>query len=110
MRIGVIALCLVFGLGRVAACGPAAGSSLEDGKKAYDAKNYETALKILLPHAEAGKAEAQLMVADMLNIGRGVARDNVAGTMLYHEDPAQGNEQAIQMLDQGMRLLSESTD
>ncbi len=104
MRIGVIALCLVFGLGRVAACGPAAGSSFEDGK------NYETALKILLPHAEAGKAEAQLMVADMLNIGRGVARDNAAATMLYHEDPAQGNEQAIQMLDQGMRLLSESTD
>ncbi len=108
MRLGVIALCLVLGL--VAACGPAASTSFEDGKKAYEAKNYETAFQILLPHAKAGRAEAQLMVADMYNIGRGVAQDNAAAIMWYHEAAAQGNDEAIQMLGQGMRLLGESTD
>jgi TPR repeat protein len=108
MRFGVIAFCFVLVL--ATACNSVAGSSFEKGKTAYDAKNYETAFQILLPHAEAGRAEAQLMVADMYNIGRGVAQDNAAAIMWYHEAAAQGNEQAIQMLGQGMRLLGESTD
>lgn len=79
------------------------------GKRAYEENKYAAALKILKPLAENGHAEAQLVLGDMYNIGKGVRQDNSQAIHWYRESAAQGNEDAIQMLGQGMRWLGESS-
>ena len=81
----------------------------EIGKRAYHANNFETALKILRPLAERDHAEAQLIIGDMYNIGKGVRQDNSIAIFWYRKSAEQGNIEAIQMLGQGMRLLGESS-
>ena len=79
------------------------------GKRAYEADNFKTAFKILKPLAETGHAQAQLMVGDMYNLGRGTRQDNSLAIYWYQKSAEQGNFEAIQMLGQGMRLLGESS-
>jgi TPR repeat protein len=79
------------------------------GKAAYDANKFEIAFKTLKPLAERGHAEAQLIIADMYNLGRGVRQDNSLAISWYRKSAEQGNTDAIQMLGQGMRLFGESS-
>ncbi len=81
----------------------------EIGKRAHDTNNFVIAFKILKPLAEQGHAEAQLIIADMYNIGKGVQQDNSLAIYWYRKSATQGNLDAIQMLGQGMRLLGESS-
>ena len=77
--------------------------------RAYDASKFKIAFKILKPLAEQGHAEAQLIVADMYNIGKGVQQDNSSAISWYRKSAAKGNTEAIQMLGQGMRLFGETS-
>ncbi|MFP6711804.1 MAG: hypothetical protein VB913_08955 [Rhodospirillales bacterium] len=79
------------------------------GKQAYENREYSTALKILLPLAEKGLSDAQVIIGDMYNIGRGFQQDNSRAIEWYQKAAEQGNLDAIQMLGQGMRLLGESS-
>ena len=51
------------------------GSDLEDGRDAYDKKDYKTAYKLWLPLAEQGDAESQFNLGAMYATGRGVPQD-----------------------------------
>ena len=82
---------------------------IEIGKRAYENRDYQTAFKILKPLADKGHAEAQLVIGDMYNIGRGVQQDNAVAIEWYRKAAEQGNMDAIQMMGQGMRLLGESS-
>jgi len=84
--------------------------ALQMGKQAYAARAFAKAFQLLKPLAEAGNAEAQRLVGDMHNLGAGVAQDNSADIEWYWKSAMQGNAQAIEMLGQGMRLFSESTN
>jgi TPR repeat protein len=80
------------------------------GKRAYEARNFKAAFRLLKPLAEAGNAEAQFMVGNMYNLGAGAPRDNAAAIEWYRKSAMQDNFEAIEMLGQGMRLLGESTN
>lgn len=84
-------------------------NQFEIGKRAYDARKFETAFKILLPLAERDHARAQLMIGDMYNTGKGVERDNASAISWYRKSAELGNPEAVQMLGQGMRLFGESS-
>ena len=86
-----------------------AADKFRTGMRAYDASKFKIAFKILKPLAEQGHAEAQLIVADMYNIGKGVQQDNSSAISWYRKSAAQGNTEAIQMLGQGMRLFGETS-
>ena len=83
-------------------------NQIEIGKRAYENEEYHIAFKILKPLAEEGHSEAQVIIGDMYNIGRGVQQDNAVAIAWYRKAAVQGNPDAIQMLGQGMRLLGES--
>ena len=100
---------LIFISPAAAQSGVKADELFKSGKRAYEENKYAAALKILKPLAENGHAEAQLVLGDMYNIGKGVRQDNSQAIHWYRESAAQGNEDAIQMLGQGMRWLGESS-
>lgn len=56
----------------LALAAPAPAQTVEDGFKAYDAGDYETAKSIFLPLAEAGDPRAMNTVGLMFAYGRGV--------------------------------------
>jgi TPR repeat protein len=86
------------------------GNPFQLGKHAYESSQFEAAFRILKPLAAAGNAEAQLLIGDMYNRGVGVRRDNSVAIEWYRKSAIQGNDEAIQMLGQGMRLLGESSN
>ena len=100
---------LVIGVGTTVPTNAQATDQVEIGRQAYENKDYETAWKYLLPLAKNGQAEAQVIIGDMYNIGRGVQQDNSQAIEWYRKAAALGNLDAIQMLGQGMRLLGESS-
>jgi len=67
LRLLVLAGVPVLSLGSLVLAG-----NLEDGLQAYSAKDYETALQLLRPLAEAGNADAQLQLSFMFEFGHGV--------------------------------------
>lgn len=86
------------------------GEPLQLGKQAYEARAFAKAFQLLKPLADAGNADAQMLVGDMYNLGAGVAQDNSAAIEWYRKSAMQGNPEAIEMLGQGMRLFGESTN
>ena len=44
-------------------------NNLQMGKRAYEARAFAKAFPLLKPLAEAGNAEAQILVGDMYNLG-----------------------------------------
>lgn len=66
-------------------------SKLDDGLDAYQQGDYELALPLLLPVAEAGNAKAQCHIASMYEGGLGVPVDGQEAVKWYrraaeHED------------------------
>ena len=51
-------------------------ADFEDGKKAYDSLDFNTAFQELLPEAQQGNYEAQAMVAWMYREGKGTYKDS----------------------------------
>ena len=84
----VLALSLVFSLI------PLARADYESAKAAYEAGEYETALEILIPLAEAGDAKAQNSLGFMYNEGLGVSQDYAEAVKWYGKAAEQGDANA----------------
>ena len=81
----VLALFLIFSLS------PYAQADLESAKAAIEAGDYETAVKELLPLAEAGDAQAQQNLGSMYTEGKGVPKDYAEAIKWFRKAAAQGN-------------------
>lgn len=61
-----------------------AHAGLSEGLAAYDRAEYATALKELLPLAEAGNAKAQYRLGKMFSLGQGRPPDNKEAAKWFH--------------------------
>ncbi len=68
---------------------PVSGGEIDDARDAYLAGHYETALKTLIPAAEAGDANAQNIVGIAYENGNGVPQDAVKALEWYEKSVAQ---------------------
>lgn len=76
----------------------ASAADLPSAQRAYEQKDYVTALKESTLLAEQGNAEAQLLVGRMYLMGQGVTRDNDQASKWFEVSAAQGNADAQFML------------
>lgn len=74
--------------------GLALASNLETAKRAYEVKDYATALKVATPLAEQGNAEAQLLLGRMYLKGEGVLMDPDQAIKWFKASARQGNGNA----------------
>ncbi len=72
----------------------AEAGQFEDGIAAYEAKDYERAMQLLLPLADAGDAEAQYRVGNLYYFGYGVDQDQQIGTDWYERAAKQDHREA----------------
>lgn len=79
-------------------------SKYEEGGKAFDSENYEKAMEIMLPLAQAGDVEAQLSVASMYFSGLGVQQDYRQAVKWYRPAAEKGHPVAQHSL--GIALLA----
>jgi TPR repeat protein len=78
----VIACLLCFFLAACAAHqSPATQSYLQEGKRDFEGGYYRSAMRVLLPLACDGNAEAEYAVGYMYYYGYGVAQDTDVGTL-----------------------------
>ena len=71
---------------------------LEDGKAAYEAKDYEKAAATFLPLAQEGDAEAQSYMGYMAEYGLGRKVDKVEAFKWYEKSASQGYDYSQQNL------------
>ena len=64
--------------------------AFDEGVDAFDAGEYEEALKMLLPIAQHGDSSAQALVADMYSEGLGVPQDSIQAVDWYSKAAEQG--------------------
>jgi uncharacterized protein len=84
-RVWLSALLFVLVAIRPAAAGPA-----QTGIAAYNAHDYPTAARLLLPLAQHGDPQAQTYVAFMFQNGRGLPQNNTAAAHWYRAASEQG--------------------
>jgi uncharacterized protein len=72
------------------AAGPAAAGSLQAGIGAYNAHDYPTAARLLMPLAQHGNPMAQTYVGFMFANGRGLPQNYVAAADWYRAASEQG--------------------
>jgi len=77
-----------------AACAPCFAGPLEEGKSAYDRRDFAKALQIWLPLAEGGDAEAQDRVALLFEKGEGVPKEEAKAVVWFRKSAEQGNADA----------------
>ncbi|MDL2356828.1 MAG: tetratricopeptide repeat protein, partial [Pseudomonadota bacterium] len=65
-----------------------------EGANAYNARNYELALKEIAPLAKAGNADAQHLLGLMYYMGRGVKRDYPLALLWHRKAALQGKADA----------------
>ena len=82
-----------FAASAVAAEG-ALAAPIDDGLTAFEAEQYDTALEILRPLAEAGNIEAAYTVGVIYDFGRGVNQDDMAAGIWYRIAAEQGMPEA----------------
>lgn len=91
---GIIILYIVLlNLSLITACGSPSDPGKE-GLKAYENKDYETAVKLLLPLAENGNANAQYYMGLMHWSGKGVSKSLVEAREWYLMSAKQGHNVA----------------
>src|SRR5258708_33660043 len=71
-----------------------AGTDIESGKRAYEQKDYATALKEFAPLAEQGNAAAQRFLGRMYMMGQGVLKDSDQAIKWFKASASQGNAEA----------------
>ena len=76
-------LCLLYSL-------PAQSQTFEDGRSAYQDKDYKKALEILKPLAEEGDSQAQVTLGIMYDYGQGVDKDPEEAMKWYIKAAEQG--------------------
>jgi TPR repeat protein len=64
--------------------------ALDDGKAAYDRKDYTTALSLLRPLAEQGNAEAETYIGLLFYYGQGTPKDYAEALKWLHLAAAKG--------------------
>ena len=67
------------------------GADIESGKRAYQQKDYATALKEFTPLAEQGNQDAQLFLGKMYMLGQGVLKDPDQAIKYLKASGEQGN-------------------
>ena len=67
-----------------------------DGVKAFDRQDYETAIKLWLPEAEAGRSEAQALIGNLYNAGFGFERDYAKAMEWFMKAAVKGDAMAQQ--------------
>ena len=77
---------------------PKTMSELQQGKRAFDAGYYKTAMHELLPLACEGNAEAQYAVGYMYYYGYGAAQDTDSGVFWINRSATQHYQPAIDAL------------
>ena len=88
--------------------GPSAGADLASANRAYEQKDYATALKDFTILAEQGDAGAQLALGRMYMVGQGVKQDREQAAKWLKEAASQGNADAQFFL--GAMYLLPQTD
>ena len=83
----IIILYVLFALWQIS---PALAQSFEEGRTAYEAKDYKKALEILRPLAEQGDSQAQVTLGIMYDYGRGVTADPEEAIKWYIKAAEQG--------------------
>jgi len=73
---------------------PVLAGPYEDGQAAYSRGDYATALRLWLPLAEQGDANAQLQLGAMYKDGKGVLQDRAEAVKWYRKAAEQGNADA----------------
>ena len=71
--------------------GQAMADALSDATRVYDAGDYEKAVKMYLPLAKNGNAEAQYVLGIMYRAGRGVPQDFIEARKWYLLAAEQGH-------------------
>lgn len=69
---------------------PAQSQTFEDGRTAYQDKDYKKALAILTPLAEEGDSQAQVTLGIMYDYGQGVEKDPAEAMKWYLKAAEQG--------------------
>ena len=69
-------------------------ADLDEGKKAYESKNYVLALHELRPLAESGDAEAEALLGAMYLQGNGVDKNGSEAASWYSKAATHGNTEA----------------
>src|SRR5215470_17420377 len=72
------------------AAGPAAAGPLQAGIAAYNAQDYPTAARLLLPLAQHGHPQAQTYVGFMFANGRGLPQNYAAAAHWFRAASEQG--------------------
>jgi uncharacterized protein len=67
------------------------GADLQAGRRAYEQKDYGSAMKELSPLAQGGKVEAQILLGKMYMLGQGVPRDTDAALKWFQAAAEKGN-------------------
>ena len=78
----------------IATVNPAAAGPLEDGLTAYRARDYDTALALWRPLADAGNAAAQYQLGTLYAEGKGVAQSDATAAQWFQRAAEQGNAAA----------------
>jgi uncharacterized protein len=71
--------------------GGATAGPLQDGDDAYERGDYATAVRLWRPLAERGNPEAQFILGQMYNTGRGVSQDHAEAVKWYRRAAEQGD-------------------
>jgi TonB family protein len=83
---------------------PSAWSAdLDEGKRAYESKNYALALLELRPLAESGDAEAEALLGAMYLQGNGMDKNESEAVAWYSKAAAHGNTEAQLVLSEMYR-------
>jgi len=76
-----------------------AAGPLEDADAALKRRNYPTAVRLILPLAEQGNADAQYNLGVLYDNGLGLPQDKVRAYMWFNLSAAQGREGAAAFRD-----------
>jgi len=83
----------------LATAGPAAAGPLEDGIAAYNARNFDRAVELLLPLAEkSGNPQAQEKIGRLYHRGKGLPKDAGKAAEWYRKAAEQGDAPAAARL------------
>ncbi len=86
---------------------PALAGPVDDARLEYIAGNYEAALEVLIPAAEAGDANAQNIVGDAFDTGSGVDLDHLIARDWWAKSADQGFSKALYNLG---KMLAEGRE
>ena len=94
LKHAVAVIILGFSYAEFVAAGP-----LEDAEAALKRRNYPTAVRLVLPLAEQGDADAQYNLGVIYDNGLGVPQDKVRAYMWFNLSAAQGRDGAAAFRD-----------